>query len=169
MKTNPNKETKEISAVDENFLTEPQQRSLTVTLRLFEQALRKAARLLSEEDEVGILYSWKSHLSLEHRQLIQQKISLTLIDLAELSKELGLESAEYSIESTIMAEMSNSWANLEESQSKRLKGYGELDPRAIELIDPAIEHLTRIALEISNLMSANQQQEKPEDARNEKG
>ena len=107
-------------------------------------------------------------MSLEHRQLIQQKISLTLMDLAELSKKLGLESSEYRIEKTIMAEMSISWANLEESQSKRMKGYGELDPRAIELIDPAIDHLTRIALEISNLLSSYQQEEEPEDTTNEK-
>ncbi len=79
MKTNPDRKVeKGNSDVGEIFLTTPQQRSLTTSLLLFEQALRKAARLLSEEDENGILYSRRSQLNLQRRLLIQKKIAIAL-------------------------------------------------------------------------------------------
>lgn len=136
-----------------NYLTESQKRSLTSSLFLFEKALRNSAQLLSEENETGIFYSRKSHLSSEKRLLIQKRISQTLTDLSLFAKKMGLSITEESVESEIMADMSISWENIEECRSNRLQGYGNLDPRAVQLIDPAITYFAHTALELSGLVA----------------
>ena len=141
----------------ENYLTESQKRSLTISLFLFEKALRKSAQLLSEENETGIFYSRKSSLSSEKRLIIQKKISQTLNELALFAKKMEFSTTEENIESEIMADMSISWENLEECRSKRLRGYGNLDPRAVKLIDPAINHFSHTALELYGLVEVHSQ------------
>lgn len=148
---------------NENYLTESQKRSLTSSLFLFEKALHKAARLLSEEDEVGIFYSRKTHLSSRKRLFIQKKISQTLKDLANFAKKMGLSSTEESIESEIMADMSISWENIEECRSNRLQGYGELNPNAVRIIDSAINYFAQRAIELSSLVTTNSQDDADEE------
>ena len=136
-------------------LTESQKRSLTISLFLFEKALRKSTQLLSEENETGIFYSRKSSLSSEKRLIIQKKISQTLNELALFAKKMEFSTTEENIESEIMADMSISWENLEECRSKRLRGYGNLDPRAVQIIDPAINYFAQRAIELSGLVANN--------------
>ncbi len=144
------------------YLTESQKRSLTISLFLFEKALRKAARLLSEENEVGIFYSQKTQLSTEKRSIIQKTISQTLEELGVFAKKLGLITFEENVESEIMADMSISWESIEECRSKRLRGYGNLDPRTVQLLDPAITHFANIALALSGLVANKSQDDNTE-------
>lgn len=137
--------------MEDTLLTPSQERSLHASLFLFEKALRKVDRLLSDGDEIGILYYRKSYMDIQSRELIQKKIANTLVELENFTEKLGLRPIEESLESTIMSEMSISWESLEESRSKRMRGYGELSPQAVEIIDPAIDHFARIALGLSNL------------------
>jgi hypothetical protein len=143
-------------------LTIPQKRALQASLLLFEESLRTTDRLLNSRDEIGILYYRKSRLSSQRRQLIQKKVSSALIDLAIFVKKLELEPIRDNLEGMIMGEMSISWENLEECRSKRLRGYGKLDPIAVEVIDPAIDQLARTALEINRLIAFNPASNSPE-------
>ena len=138
----------------ETLLTPSQERSLHASLLLFEKALRMVDRLLADRDEIGILYFRKSNLDNQSRERVQKKIAITLVELEDFTEKLGLRPIEESLESTIMGEMSISWESLEESRSKRMRGYGELSPKAIEIIDPAIDHFARIALQLSNLSTS---------------
>jgi len=140
--------------MEETLLTPSQERSLQASLLLFEKSLRRAVRLLSDEDEIGILYYRKSYMDIQSRELIQKKIANTLVELENFTEKLGLRPIEESLESTIMAEMSISWESLEESRSKRMRGYGKLSPQAVEIIDPAIDHFARIALGLSSIFTS---------------
>ncbi|MBA4383321.1 MAG: hypothetical protein C0410_01155 [Anaerolinea sp.] len=144
------------------LLTPSQERSLHASLLLFEKALRLSDRLLSEGDEIGILYLGKSNLDIQSRELIQKKIANTLVELKDFTEILGLRPIEESLESVIMAEMSISWESLEESRSKRMRGYGALSPQAVEIIDPAIDHFARIALGLSSIFTTETSHDKTE-------
>lgn len=148
--------------MQETLLTPSQERSLQTSLLLFEKSLRRAVRLLSDEDEIGILYHRKSYMDIQSRDLIQKKIANTLVELKNFTEKLGLSPIEESLESTIMAEMSISWESLEESRSKRMRGYGELSPQAVEIIDPAIDHFARIALGLSSIFTSEPSNNKSE-------
>ena len=125
-----------------------QQNYLHASLRSFEKALRLADQLLAQGDERGILYYQKSYLDPALRQSARDKISLALEELAKLANQLGIEPREENSDQMIMAQMSASWSDLVDSQSSRLKGYGPLDREASALIDPAVNRLARLAVEL---------------------
>ena len=125
-----------------------QQNYLYASLRNFEKALRLADQLLAQGDERGILYYQKSNLDSALRQSARDKISLALEELAKLANQLGIEPREENSDQVIMAQMSASWSDLVDSQSGRLKGYGQLDPQAAAQIDPAVNRLAQLAVEL---------------------
>ena len=130
-----------------------QQNYLYATLSSFEKALRQADQLLAQGDERGILYYQKSNLDPALRQSARQKISLALQELANLADQLGLEPREENSDQVIMAQMSASWSDLVDSQSGRLKGYGQVDNQAAALIDPAVNRLARLAAELGEFFT----------------
>lgn len=134
-----------------NPFSPPQLRRIRITLQLLEETLRRADRLLADGDFKGILYSYKIHISFEKQRLFHDKIMETLAYIERLAKELGIRSTEYSVERIITGELGISWENLEECHSKHLKGYGELKSQAIEMVDPAIDHLVDAIQDISKL------------------
>jgi hypothetical protein len=130
-----------------------QQNYLYATLQTFEKALRFADQLLVEGGEDGILYYQKSHLDAEKRQAARIKISQTLQELASFVTQLGFEAREENSDQMIMAQMGASWADLVDSQSSRLKGYGDLDRQAAAVIDPAVNRLARLAAELGEFFT----------------
>jgi hypothetical protein len=148
--------------MEESLLTPSQERSLYASLITFEKALRLVDRLLSDGDEIGILYYRKSYLDIQARERIRNKIAVTLVELKGFTEKLGLLPTEKNLESIIMTEMSISWESLEESRSKRLRGYGNISPQAMEIIDPAIDHFARIALELSSISTHKTSEDKTE-------
>jgi hypothetical protein len=130
-----------------------QQNYLYASLRNFEKALRQADQLLAQGDERGILYYQKSNLDPALRQSARSKIRLALEELASLANQLGLEPREENSDQVIMAQMSASWADLVDSQSGRLKGYGQLDHQAAALIDPAVNRLASLAAELGEFFT----------------
>ena len=130
-----------------------QQNYLYASLRSFEKALRLADQLLAQGDERGILYYQKSNLDPALRQSAHDKIIQALQEVANLVERLGLEPREENSDQMIMAQMSASWADLVDSQSSRLKGYGQVDPQAAALIDPAVNHLARLAAELGEFFT----------------
>ena len=148
-KNDPNKFTTDLEQIK---LTVPQQRAIRASLMLFEKALRNADRLLSETEFTGILYYRRSRIDSKHSRIVRKKISKALDEVAKFVKKLHLTPVEENIEGSIMAEMSISWENLEECRSKRMQGYGDLDPNTAALIDPIIGSLARRAIALSNLV-----------------
>jgi len=133
-----------------------QQNYLHASLQTFEKALRLADQLLAAQGSVrGILYYQKSNLDAEMRQSARNKISLALQELEILVNQLGLEAKEENSDQMIMAQMSASWADLVDSQSGRLKGYGDLDRQTAAMIDPALNRLARLAAELGEFFTVD--------------
>ena len=137
--------------MDKPLLTPPQERALHASLLIFEKALRTADHLLSVGEEQGIYYFRKSDLTPAARESLHQLIQNTLLELEAFSKTVNIKPLMENLEGNIMGDMSISWESLEESRSRRMTGYGALNPLAKEVIDPAIDHFAKIALEICNL------------------
>ncbi len=51
----------------------------------------------------------------------------------------------------IMAEMNSAWVSLSDSRARNLKGYGQVNPQLEGLIDPEINKLAQIALELARI------------------
>lgn len=131
-----------------NLLNPSQRRSLVITLRIFEEELNYIDTWLHASETSGILYHKKLLLSQEKIQLVKQIITTALEEIATLTNKFGFEPEEDNPASLICGMMSESWANLLDSQSTKLKRYGEVDPNLGKVLDPSIEKLAKLALEL---------------------
>jgi len=134
-------------------LTPDQLRYLYATLLGFEKALRWVDHLLENGEEVGILYYRRMQLDISQRQHGREIVAQALQELASFVQLLGITPKEEFLDQIIVAEMSVSWADLVDGRSDRLKGYGEVKPETAAVIDPILDRLSKMAFELSQLLT----------------
>ena len=145
-----------LTSVSMNELLNPYQKaSLVTVLRMFEESLRQAQEWLSGRTESGILYYRKLDLSEEKQTTANKKIQDTLEQINILVKKLDLQPVEENPGSSIRGQLAVSWANLIDSQSNKLKRYGEVDPDLAELLDKEIIRLAGSAFHLAQFFSNN--------------
>jgi hypothetical protein len=132
-----------------DLLNPDQLRSVTITLRTFEEDLLYAQAWLYDAEENGILYQRKLTISPESRSIAQERINAALEHIALLAREFGLESEVENSANLIRSKMSVNWANLLDTQSVKLKRFGEVDPKLVSALDPAVRQLSQLALELA--------------------
>lgn len=133
------------------LLNVAQHAALAVVLCHFEQSLRQAEMWLQGQQTSGIPYRTSLRLSAERRATMSARITEALEGIAHLTERFGLRPVDELLENKIASEMSINWANLIDTRSDKLRRYGSVDPGLHELLDPAIEHLAQLALEIASL------------------
>jgi len=134
-----------------DLLNYNQRRSVTIVLRNFEEHLRMTSAWLDGAEENGILYRRKLNLSPVQRQVAQQRVDTALETIASLAQKIGLEPEVEDPAGLIRGEMNVSWANLIDTQSRKLKRYGDVDPELKSVLDPAIQRLAQLAMELASI------------------
>lgn len=137
-----------------DLLNESQRRSVKIALVRFERNLRLAARWLDGPEEKGILYHRSLNLPAERRQLARKQISAALEQVSEIARALDLEPEGEDASAMIRGNLSVSWANLSDIQSHKLDRYGEVDPKLKSVLDPAVQGLVELSLEIEALFES---------------
>jgi len=136
-----------------NDLLNPAQRtSVTIVLRNFEESLRQAEAWLQGAEANGILYRRKLDLKPAQRQAAQQRVTAALEIIATLAQAIGLEQEAEDAVGLIRGEMSISWANLTDTQSRKIKRYGDINPELESILDPAIQQLAQLAMELASII-----------------
>ena len=136
-----------------DLLNPDQRRSVAIVLRMFEEILRRADAGLKEAETNGILYQRKMVLSPVRRKEAQTLIDTAYKHIGELASTLGLEPELDNPAELISGEMSESWANLLDSHSIKLKRFGKVDPRLEYVYDPAIQHLAQLAIALASIFN----------------
>jgi hypothetical protein len=137
-----------------------QKNSLRISLLLFEENLRHALEWLDGRDENGILYQRKLTISEENRNQASQAIHSALNMIERLSDVFGLEKQSESAASMLGSDLSINWANLMDTQAGKLRRYGKVHPELADMLDPDIQNLAEIALQLSTILGQSKQ-EKP--------
>jgi hypothetical protein len=128
-------------------LTEPQRRSLEVTLCEMERLVLHSRHLrehVINGDEQGVLLQW--HAALDDSQLVQLKAleDSTMKQLMALRVAFGLWPQMEDLQHQLRSAFTILWADLEDSRPARMVGYGEIKPEAIDVLDPAIDRLVEL-------------------------
>lgn len=142
-----------------NTLNQSQTNSLWISLAGFEEALHRIERWLEEGEESGILYTRRLKLESATKKMIRKEVENSLSTIKSLAQKYGLERREESLNGHILGQLSICWADLFDTKSKRLKGYGKIDPAVVEEIDRDIESLSEKAMQIINIIEKNQLKE----------
>ncbi len=136
----------------DELLNGSQKFSVFVTLRTLEERLRQADAWLQGEEEHGRLYHRALTLSPEQREQARQRIAEALQVINDLASRLDLEATYDDAGGHIRAGLSESWANLCDIRSQKLRRYGEVQPGLSAVLDEPVEQLAQLALAIAALM-----------------
>lgn len=136
----------------DNLLNGSQHFSIFVTLRTLEEQLRRADAWLQGEEEHGRLYHRALTLPPERRAAARQQIAEALRLLDDLADTLALEAEKDDAARHIRAGLSESWANLCDARSEKLRRYGAVHPQLSRVLDRPIERLAEAALAIAALV-----------------
>jgi hypothetical protein len=135
-------------------LTEPQKRSLEVTLRLAEKALDSMQHLLGER-KAGILYRPVSGLAPGQQEELLALASQAKNIIGRLAADFGLEPVEEPLDQQLAAIFSSVWCDLEDVRPDKLKRYGDVDPTLGETLEPALAELIELVVRIADTARQN--------------
>jgi hypothetical protein len=136
---------------EDGLLNHSQRVSLEITLRLFEESLRQGLAYLDGNETDGIWYKRRLDLPAEKQSQARKIVVEALDEIGRLAREFRLVKIEENSAGDVRAQMSQSWANLEDVKSKKLKGYGVVDARLGKALDPHIDRLAHLALALAAL------------------
>ena len=139
--------------IDEmNDLNFYQKNSFRASLYGFEEALHQIERWLEKGEESGILYIRTLHLKPETKKLVRQQVNKALEKINELALKYRLERREEDLTMSILSQISISWADLSDTRSRRLKGYGDIGSVISEEIDEDIDSLSEISMKLFKII-----------------
>jgi hypothetical protein len=131
-----------------------QKNSLRISLMMFEENLYRAQEWLDGRAEKGILYQRELVISDEKREQAIQAIGAAYDSIKNLAETFALESQSEDASAIIRGELSESWANLLDTQAGKLRRYGTVHPGLSGALDSHLQDLARIALQLSTILGS---------------
>jgi hypothetical protein len=131
-------------------LNQSQKRAIEVQLRNLEQVLFRVGHRLRERPEEGLLTHYipvPETVRRRFEELIEQMHE----ELAVLVRQFELQPQAEDSRSYINAKMALMWSSLNEVLSSKLKRYGEADPALSESLDPCLNRLIDLVLQIAEI------------------
>ncbi len=125
---------------------------------MFEKNLRAAQAWLDGAEENGTFYQRALHLSEQRRKQARQLIAETVQAVTQLGQSLELPLEIENVASEVRSQMVISWTNLLDNRSAKLKRYGKVHPDLSSELDPIIEQLAEMALNISAIFEESEQE-----------
>ena len=135
-----------------SLLNSEQQSSVKIVLRMFEENLREVETWLQGAEVNGILYQRRLNLPAAKREAVQQCVDAALEIIAALARKFDLKPEVEDVSNMIRSRMSIRWADLADTQSRKLKRFGEVPPELKRTLDPDIQQLARLALELASII-----------------
>ncbi len=133
----------ELSEGDRSEVNLRHRRVIRLNLLILEETMAEVERLIGAEGE-GILRRRRNPLSTATRQELLDRIEQVRRTLVELKDSFGFAVEEQDVTRMIRALLSHQWTVLCDTESRRLRGYGEPAPELAARLDPSIAKLIRL-------------------------
>jgi DNA-directed RNA polymerase subunit L len=133
------------------MLNESQARFLRVVLTRIEEKVRAIERQIAHPEGCGVLIEWRTDTAPEMEEALQRAIRNVYAVIGGLKEQFEL-AAETRLASRELAKgLPQLWAMLQESDARSLRRYGAVAPGLSPVLDPQIETLARLMLELEDL------------------
>jgi len=136
------------------MLNDHQRRALSVALRLLEERLAEITSLMDEEHHGILLERPAPRLSDAQRAAALATMGRMREIVASLAARFDLERDVEVPERRIAGLLGPTWQSLLEVDSRHLRGYGVVDPAVPPVLDPAVEDLVGLIVELGRLLRA---------------
>jgi hypothetical protein len=118
-----------------------QKRHLAATLCLMEKDLLREEQLLRSHGEKGILYEIVDPLPEGQHQKLLALIATLRQCFIQAKCRFGLEVEKTSLHRMLVGELTMLWVWLQDTKTKKLRGYGAVDEELQRRLDPLLEEM----------------------------
>lgn len=137
------------------MLNEAQQRNLRIVLCLIEEAMRAIERRLTRPEERGLMFEVRNDLAPDAVRALRQKLPDVYAIIEGLRDRFALPGEIRYAGREVLKGLPQFWVMLQESDSKGLRRYGDVDPALGPVLDPRINRLARLMIEMEALAMGN--------------
>ena len=136
------------------MLNKEQKRGLTIALRIVEENMQKIEQLLENKTYEGILYDTNCSVAPDAKEEILKRVSLVKDRIKILSNLFALEKEYREGLRKIFGILPSCWEIIENVKSKRLKRYGDVQDGLDNVLDPQLNRITDLILEMEHLLGS---------------
>jgi hypothetical protein len=136
------------------MLNKDQKRGLTIALRIVEENMQKIEQLLEIKTCEGILYDAKCSVTLDVKEEILKRISFIKARINYISDIFVLEKEYRESLRKIFGILPSCWEIIENVKSKRLKRYGDVQDGLDNILDPQLNRITDLILEMEQVLGS---------------
>jgi hypothetical protein len=127
-------------------------RVLAVTLRRVELAAWRLEDQLTRKGMPELtLTRFSNPLSAAQKTALLHLVKRLREAVAQLAADYRLAVAEENLLSTVMAEFTLLWCDVEDVRPRKLQAYGTVNPQAAELLEPPLKRLVTLLLAVNDV------------------
>lgn len=130
------------------MLNDAHRRNLRVVLGLVEEKMKAIESRLAQPEEHGLMDEIKPDLRPDVEATLRRQVDAAYTLIRRLKDQFALPTETTLASREIFKGLPQIWVMLQESDSRRLQGYGEVDPADAAVLDPLIEQLARLVLDM---------------------
>jgi hypothetical protein len=139
--------------IAKGLLNPSQTNSLRISLMPIEKGLLEVERVLSDGEHDGIFFRVSDDLREETKTGIRALIEEIRAVLREMKDRFHLSREINDTSRAVFGKVPALWEISAGTKASRLRGYGEVNPRLKDLLDPSVERVSRLLLGMENLVS----------------
>ena len=136
------------------MLNKDQKRGLTIALRIVEENMQKIEQLLENKTYEGILYDTKCCVTPDVKEEILKRVSFLKARINYISDIFVLEKESREGLRKIFCILPSCWEIIENVKTKRLKRYGDVQNGLDNVLDPQLNGITDLILEMEQLLGS---------------
>lgn len=136
------------------MLNKDQKKGLTIALRIVEENMQKIEQLLENKTYEGILYDTKCCVTPDVKEEILKRVSFLKARINYISDMFVLEKEYREGLRKIFGILPSCWEIIENVKSKRLKRYGDVQDGLDNALDPQLNRITDLILEMEHLLGS---------------
>ena len=130
------------------MLNNAQRTSISIVMRMLEEKMRAVEARLACPEEQALTFEVRNDLTPVTVQVLREKIDDVYALIRALRDRLALPLDVKPATRDALTGLMPLWAVLQESTSERLQRYGEVDPSLAHVLDPTIDALARLMIEM---------------------
>lgn len=134
------------------MLNEYQKRGLSITLRIVEETMQDIERILQNGTYTGILYDMKCSISPKAKEEFFKRASLIKERIKIISKIFDLKKEHREAIHDIFGKLPYCLEIVEDAKAKKLKRYGDVSNGLDNALDPQLNIITDLILEMQHLL-----------------
>ncbi len=112
---------------------------------------------LKSADYVGVVYEMDNDIPPPVKNVLLEKIAQVKNRIRSLAERFDLEREQRSLSRRLFARLSYDWTTLEESTTRHLRGYGDVAKELNETLDPELNAIIGLIVEMERFLNAGKQ------------